>query len=176
METLILGGGCFWCVEALFRNLRGVIRTECGYSGGDFPHPTTDDIYYKDTGHIEVAKIEFDSNEVSRKDLLRVFFLTHDPTSWDRQGADTGKLYRSVVFFQGAEQKKAVEEVVQELEDEEVFSSPIVTEVLPFENYYPAEEAHQDFYNKNREHMYCLINIDPKVNKLRQTFANLLRS
>lgn len=167
-EFATLGGGCFWCLEALFNGLRGVERVESGYSGGSIPNPTYEQVCSGTTGHAEVVRITFDPKTISFRDILDVFFSTHDPTTLNRQGADMGTQYRSVIFYHTPEQRAIAEETIQELDAGGRWSDPIVTEVKPFAAFYPAEEYHQRYYEQNSEQGYCRMVIAPKLAKLRK--------
>ncbi len=174
-EIATLGGGCFWCLEAVYQQLRGVERVVSGYSGGHVDQPSYREVCNGTTGHAEVVQITFDSNVVSFREILEVFFTIHDPTTPNRQGADVGTQYRSVVFWHSAEQQRIVEEVITELEAEKVWSTPIVTERVAFERFYPAESYHQNYYQNNPNQAYCRVVIDPKVAKFRKKFLERLR-
>lgn len=176
METIVFGGGCFWCIEAVFQMLQGVISVTSGYAGGEAR--TAD--YYKvsngDTNHAEVVKVVFDPAVISFDQMLAVFFTAHDPTSLNRQGADTGTQYRSVIYYTTPEQKTAVANFVKKLTDDAVYSKPIVTAVEPLVQFFPAEAYHQNYYAQNRDtNPYCQVVINPKVAKIRQIFAHLLK-
>ena len=173
-ETATFGGGCFWCVEAVMQPLRGVRRVTSGYAGGHVENPTYREVCSGRTGHAEVAQVTFDPSEVSYRDLLHVFFATHDPTTLNRQGADVGTQYRSVVFYHDEAQREAAEAVIAELEAEGVFDRPIVTEVKPLEAFYPAEDYHQDYFRQNPQAPYCQAVIAPKVAKLRRQYLDRL--
>jgi peptide-methionine (S)-S-oxide reductase len=168
-QSIIFGGGCFWCVEAVFKMLKGVDAVTSGYTGGDFPNPTYEDICTGKTGHAEVVKIEYNPNIVDLETLLAVFFTSHDPTTPNQQGNDHGPQYRSVIFFNTPEQKEIVENYIQKLTAEQTFAKPIITQVLPLEKFYPAEAYHQDYYTNNQTQPYCQIVIDPKIIKLKKT-------
>lgn len=170
METATFANGCFWCTEAVFQRLRGVTSVESGYSGGDVENPSYEEVCDGTTGHAESLNIVFDPSVISFDKLLDVFFATHDPTTKNRQGNDVGPQYRSAVFYHSAEQKKAAEEKIRELDKSGKFQNSIVTEVTPFKNFYKAENYHQDFYNKNREYGYCRVIIDPKVRKIMREY------
>jgi peptide-methionine (S)-S-oxide reductase len=174
MEVAILGGGCFWCTEAVFQELRGVERVVSGYAGGDVPNPTYDQVCGGRTGHAEVVRVEFDPHVVSYREILQVFFTVHDPTTLNRQGADVGTQYRSVIFVHSDEQRTVAEEVIAELSSAKVWSEPIVTEVRPAPEFYPAESQHQDFYRRNAGQPYCQVVITPKLARLRREFADRL--
>jgi peptide-methionine (S)-S-oxide reductase len=174
-ELATLAGGCFWCLEAAFSELRGVERVQSGYSGGHVRNPSYDDVCTGATGHAEVVQITFDPDVVSFRDLLHVFFTIHDPTTLNRQGGDVGTQYRSAVFYHTAEQKAVVEQVIRELEAEKVWDDPIVTQVVPFEAFYPAEEYHRDYYRRNPNKGYCRAVIAPKVAKVRKLYLDKLK-
>jgi peptide-methionine (S)-S-oxide reductase len=174
-EVATLGGGCFWCLEAVFEQLRGVERVVSGYSGGHVANPTYEQVCGKDTGHAEVAQVTFDPAAVSYRELLEVFFATHDPTTKDRQGNDVGPQYRSVIFYHSDEQRRAAEGLIAELTAEQVFPRPIVTEVVPFAAFYPAEGYHQGYFRGNPAQPYCAVVVAPKVAKFRKQFAAKLK-
>lgn len=175
-ETATLGGGCFWCLEAVYDDLKGVTDVVSGYSGGNVPHPTYEQVCGKRTGHAEVVQVTFDPDVISLRDVLKVFFAIHDPTTKDRQGNDVGPQYRSAIFYHGPEQKAAAEEVIAELTREGLWPRPIVTEVTPFEAFYPAEDYHQDYFARNPYQGYCQAIIAPKVAKFRKTFVERLKA
>jgi peptide-methionine (S)-S-oxide reductase len=172
METATLGGGCFWCVEAVFEQMTGVVSVKSGYMGGTLPNPTYEQVCSGKTGHIEVAQVTFDPSLTTFREILEVFFATHDPTTRDRQGNDTGPQYRSAVFYHSEEQRKTAEAVIRELEAEGL---RVVTELRPAETFYPAEDYHQEYFRRNPEQPYCAIVIDPKVRKFRQKYAAKLK-
>ncbi|MEW6126362.1 MAG: peptide-methionine (S)-S-oxide reductase MsrA [Acidobacteriota bacterium] len=174
-QVATLAGGCFWCTEAIFKELRGVERVESGYSGGSVKNPTYEQVSSGTTGHAEVIQITFDPTVVSFKELLEVFFVTHDPTTLDRQGADIGTQYRSAVFYHSKEQKKIAEEVIKDFTAQKLYPNPIVTKLEPFNAFYKAEEYHQNYYERNPEKGYCRIVIEPKVLKFRKQFINKLK-
>lgn len=174
-EVATLGGGCFWCLEAVFDDLKGVERVESGYSGGTVPNPSYRQVCTGTTGHAEVVQITFDPNEISFKEILRVFFAIHDPTTLNRQGADVGTQYRSVIFYHTPEQKAAAEEIIAEIEAANIWANPIVTEVAPFEAFYQAEQYHRDYFQRNPEQPYCQVVIAPKVAKFRKEFVERLK-
>jgi peptide-methionine (S)-S-oxide reductase len=175
-QTITLGGGCFWCVEAVMQPLRGVRRVVSGYAGGHVPNPSYREVCGGRTGHAEVVRVTFDPDEVSLRDLLTVFFATHDPTTPNRQGADVGPQYRSAVFYETPEQKRTAEAVIADLEAEGVYDDPIVTELAPLEAFYEAEEHHQDYFARNPRQPYCQAVIAPKVAKLRRTYLEKLKA
>ena len=174
-ELATLAGGCFWCLEAVFEQLRGVSKITSGYSGGHTPNPTYQAVCTGATGHAEVVQVEFDSDEISYRDLLGVFFTLHDPTTLDRQGGDVGTQYRSAVFYHDEEQRRTAEDVVKELEVEHVFDEPIVTKIEPLVAFYPAEEYHREYYRRNPNQPYCRAVIAPKVTKMRTKFLQRLK-
>jgi len=175
-ETATFGGGCFWCVEAVMQPLRGVRGVTSGYAGGRVRNPSYREVCSGRTGHAEVVQVAYDPEEISYRDLLLVFFATHNPTTRDRQGADVGTQYRSIVLYHDEAQREAAEAVIAELEGEGVFDGPIVTEVAPLEAFYPAEAHHQDYFRRNPEAPYCQAVIAPKVAKLRRHHLDRLRA
>lgn len=174
-ETATFAGGCFWCTEAIFTELKGVDKVVSGYSGGQVVNPSYRQVCGGDTGHAEAINITFDPSAVSYEDLLRIFFTTHDPTTLNRQGGDSGTQYRSAVFYHGDVQKLAAEEVIKEIEGERIWPGTIVTEVTPFINFYPAEDYHQDYYSQNPNQGYCQVVIAPKVAKFRAKYRENLK-
>jgi peptide-methionine (S)-S-oxide reductase len=176
MAVATLGGGCFWCLEGVFEQLRGVQSVASGYAGGDVPNPTYEQVCGKDTGHAEVVQITFDPDIISFRELLEVFFATHDPTTLNRQGNDIGPQYRSVVFYHDDEQKRVAEEVIRELTAEKVWPNPIVTQVVMFTQFYPAESYHQGYFRGNPAQPYCTFVVAPKVAKFRKQFASKLKA
>jgi peptide-methionine (S)-S-oxide reductase len=174
-ETATLAAGCFWCVEAVFDDLRGVEDVVSGYSGGHTENPTYREVCSETTGHAEVAQIKFDPRELSFKELLQVFFAVHDPTTLNRQGGDVGTSYRSAIFYHDAEQKRIAEEVIREITEEGVYDDPIVTEVAAFDKFYPAENYHQEYFANNPNQPYCMAVVAPKVAKFRQKFLTRLK-
>ena len=174
-ETATLGGGCFWCLEAVFQRVEGVEDVTSGYAGGHVENPTYRQVCSKTTGHAEVVRIEYNPDVVAFRDLLRIFFGTHDPTTPNRQGADVGPQYRSIILHESESQRETAESVMAELEAEDIFDDPIVTELEPLEAFYQAEPEHQDFYRNNPQYGYCRAVIDPKVAKLRKEFSDRLK-
>ena len=174
-ETATLAGGCFWCLEAVFLQLKGVAKVVSGYSGGASTSPSYREVCTGTTGHAEVVQVTFNPEEISFRDLLEIFFTIHDPTTLNRQGADEGTQYRSAIFYHDDKQKAITGEVIQELERSALWENPVVTEVSPFQNFYPAEEYHKDYYEQNSEDAYCRIIIKPKIAKLRSLFFNRLK-
>lgn len=175
LHTATLGGGCFWCVEAVMQPLKGVRRVVSGYMGGKVKNPSYREVCGGRTGHAEVVQVHFDPDEVSFRDLLYVFFATHDPTTLNRQGADVGTQYRSVIFTHDDEQQRIAKEVIADLEAQDVFGEPIVTEVMAAEPFYEAEAYHQDYFATNPRQPYCQAVIAPKVAKLRKTYLDRLK-
>ena len=174
-QTLVLGGGCFWCTEAVYVEVRGVLDVESGYSNGHAPAPTYEQVCTGHTGHNEVVKLVYDPVQVSPRELLEIFFVIHDPTTLNRQGNDVGTQYRSGIYFTTPEQEAQARTLIDELTRDGVFGRAIVTEVLPLSNYHPAEDYHQDFFARTPWQGYCLAVAAPKVAKFRQTFARLAR-
>jgi peptide-methionine (S)-S-oxide reductase len=175
-EVATLGGGCFWCLEAIYEDLRGVEKVESGYSGGTVPNPTYRQVCSETTGHAEVVQVTFDPEVVSFREILEVFFTIHDPTTLNRQGADVGTQYRSAIFYHDEEQRRVAEEVIAELEAEGLWPEPIVTEVTPFDAYYRAEDYHQEYYRNNSYQPYCQVVIAPKVAKFRSKYLEKLKA
>jgi len=175
LRTTTLGGGCFWCLDAVYRSVEGVHEVVSGYAGGHVPNPTYQQVCGAGTGHAEVVRIAFDPEVVSFRDLLNVFFTVHDPTTKDRQGADVGPQYRSIVLAEDEEQERVAREVIDELQREDVFGAPIVTEVERLETFWPGEPYHQNFFANNPGQGYCNVVIAPKVAKFRERHAELLK-
>jgi peptide-methionine (S)-S-oxide reductase len=175
LEIATLGAGCFWCVEAVFQRLEGVVKVESGYSGGTVKNPTYEQVCTGNTGHAEVAQVTFNPAIVSFKEILDVFWKTHDPTTLNQQGNDHGTQYRSAIFYHSEEQKKIAELYKKELEAAKVWDDPIVTEISPLINYYKAENYHQDYYNQNKFQPYCMVVINPKLNKFKKEFSSKLK-
>jgi peptide-methionine (S)-S-oxide reductase len=175
LQVATFGSGCFWCTEAVFQQLKGVKSVASGYSGGRVPNPTYRQVCTGTTGHAEVIQVTYDPAAVTYPELLEVFWKTHDPTTLNRQGADTGTQYRSVIFYHNAEQKQAAEQYKKKLDAAEVFPNPIVTEITAFSKFYPAEDYHQNYYNDNPEQGYCRVIIGPKLDKLRAVFRDKLK-
>lgn len=174
-ETIVLAGGCFWCTEAVFDQVRGVLSVESGYSNGQAPAPTYEDICTGTTGHAEVIRVVFDSQVIELRELLQIFFATHDPTTPNRQGADVGTQYRSGIYWTHEAQARTARELIDELTGEGVFDDPIVTEVEPLSNYHRAEDYHQTFFARHPFHGYCMAVAAPKVQKLRRVFAQWVK-
>lgn len=174
-DFLILGGGCFWCTEAIYLEIKGVIKVESGYCGGHMKNPSYKDICNGNTGHAEVIRIHFDSNQISKKNLLAIFWHIHDPTTLNRQGNDVGTQYRSVVFYANEAEKKLALESKKEAEDEKIWPNPIVTSIEPLSTFYIAEAYHQNYYNTNPNQGYCVYVISPKVEKFRKAYKEQLK-
>ena len=170
MKTIFLGGGCFWCIEAVFQQIKGVVKIISGYAGGTFDNPTYEEICLGITGHAEVVKIEYVNNLISLKKLLEIFFEAHDPTTLDRQGNDIGSQYRSIILYAEEEQKKEIEDYILKLTLDMRYPNPIVTEVKKIDKFYRAEEYHQNYYQKNKNKAYCRAVIAPKLEKINKTF------
>lgn len=176
IETATLANGCFWCTEAVFQQLDGVLKVTSGYTGGHVPDPTYEEVCNKTTGHAECLSIEFDNQKISFDELLEVFWKTHDPTTLNRQGNDTGPQYRSGIFYHSDEQKEKAEKYKKELDAGGVFDNPVVTEITPFTTFYPAENYHQNYYNNNGAQPYCSYVIRPKVEKFKKIFRDKLKT
>ncbi len=167
-EIATLAGGCFWCTEAIFRELKGVEKVEPGYAGGKTPNPSYEQVCTGTTGHAESIQITFDPKVISFHDLLEIFFSTHNPTTLNRQGDDVGTQYRSAIFYHSPHQQETAKQVIREVDAKHIWPAPIVTEVTPFTNFYPAEEYHQDYFERNPRQPYCQFVIAPKVAKFRE--------
>ena len=176
MERATLGGGCFWCLEAIYLDLIGVAAVRSGYSGGETPNPTYEEVCGGGTGHAEVVEVEFDPSIVSYRELLEVFFATHDPTTLNRQGADVGTQYRSVIFYHSPRQESVARDVMEELKREGMWDDPLVTELSPSSAFYPAEAYHEDYFRRNPQQPYCQAVINPKMAKFRSRFASRLKT
>jgi peptide-methionine (S)-S-oxide reductase len=175
LETATLAAGCFWCVEAVLDDLNGVVDVVSGYAGGHTENPTYRQVCDGTTGHAEVAQIKFDPSIISFKEIFQVFFAVHDPTTMNRQGNDVGTQYRSAIFYHDDEQKRIAEEVIKEVTAEGVYDDPIVTEVVPFEKFWPAEDYHQEYFLNNPNQPYCQAVVAPKVAKFRKKFIDKLK-
>ncbi|UCD36142.1 MAG: peptide-methionine (S)-S-oxide reductase MsrA [Nitrospiraceae bacterium] len=175
VQTATLAGGCFWCLEAVFLELRGVATVVSGYSGGTVKNPSYREVCTGSTGHAEAVQVTFDTAEISFREILQVFFTIHDPTTPNRQGPDVGTQYRSAIFFHSDEQKTTAQEVIKELQAAGLWDSPIVTEISPLQEFYPAEEYHQNYFERNREQRYCQLVVEPKMAKLRKFFTDKLK-
>lgn len=171
LEKATLGGGCFWCTEAIFKRLKGVDGVVSGYAGGTRKNPSYEQVTTGATGHAEVVQVEFDPKVISYEKLLEIFFHLHDPTTLNRQGADEGTQYRSVIFYHDEKQKELAEKVRDEIADSGVYHDPIITEIVPFEKFYTAEEYHQNYYENNKNQGYCSYVISPKIHKLLKEYS-----
>jgi len=169
LEIATLGGGCFWCTEAVFSEIKGVAKAEPGYSGGKIPNPTYEVVSTGTTGHAEVIQVTFNPSFISFREILDVFFATHDPTTLNRQGADYGTQYRSVIFYRNDEQKTIAENLIEELNNAKVFDAKIVTQIMPFKAFYEAEDYHKKYFKRNSRDLYCKLVIAPKISKLRKS-------
>ena len=176
LETITLGGGCFWCVEAVFDDLQGVEDVVSGYMGGQSANPSYEEICTGRTGHAEVIQVKFDPAIISFREILEVFFAVHNPTTLNRQGNDAGTQYRSAIFYHAAEQQQIADQVIESVGGGKVWDDPIVTEVVPAATFYPAEEYHQEFFRRNPNQGYCLAVVSPKVSKFRKNFTSKLKS
>ncbi|QXZ10944.1 peptide-methionine (S)-S-oxide reductase MsrA [Comamonas sp. Y33R10-2] len=174
-ETIYLGGGCFWCTEAVFDRVRGIVDVESGYANGQLDNPSYEDICTGQTGHAEVVKLEFDPAIISLRDLLMIFFGTHDPTTLNRQGNDVGTQYRSGIYTTSAEQAEVARALIRDIEADKAFDHAIVTEVQPLQKYWPAEDYHQDYFLHNPNQGYCAFVVGPKVQKLKKVFTRWLK-
>lgn len=175
LSVATLGSGCFWCTEAVFERVKGVKKVISGYSGGNVPNPSYEAVCTGKTGHAECVQVYFDEKEISYIQLLEIFFYTHDPTTLNRQGADVGTQYRSVIFYHDENQKQLAEKVKKELNEAKVWDNPIVTEIVPFKKFYEAEEYHQNYYEKNPYQGYCAFVITPKIEKFEKVFKDFLK-
>jgi len=174
-ETATLGGGCFWCLEAVYRELEGVEKVESGYAGGHVPDPSYEQVCSGKTGHAEAVQVTYDPGVIDYRTVLEVFFTIHDPTTKDRQGADAGSQYRSVILTHDEAQEQAAKAIIQELGEAQAFDDPIVTEVKPLERFYPAEAYHQEYYERNPDQPYCMAVVRPKLRKFRKKWVERLR-
>jgi peptide-methionine (S)-S-oxide reductase len=172
-QVLVLGGGCFWCTEAVYKEVTGVTDVESGYSNGEVQQPSYEMVCTGTTGHNEVVRLEYDPTQVTTREILEIFFVVHDPTTLNRQGNDVGTQYRSGIYFTTAEQERVAQALIDELTKDDAFGRPIVTELKPLLNYWPAEAYHQDFFERNPHQGYCMAVAAPKVAKFRKTFARL---
>jgi len=175
LETITLGGGCYWCVEAVYENLDGVKSVISGFSGGKAANPTYEEVCTGTTGHAEVVQVTYDKTVTDINEIFKVFFTVHDPTTLNRQGADVGTQYRSVIFYKNEEQKKAAQSIIAELNKAKVYNSPIVTKVEPFKAFYKAEDYHQNYYANNKNQPYCKMVIQPKIEKFEKVFKTKLK-
>jgi peptide-methionine (S)-S-oxide reductase len=176
IELATLAGGCFWCLEAVYLNVRGVEKVESGYAGGRVPNPSYELVCTGMSGHAEVVQLTYDPEQITFRELLEIFFTIHDPTTLNRQGADSGTQYRSAIYYHSPEQKTQAEAMIRQLEGEHIFPGPIVTEVAPLAEFYPAEEYHRDYYARNPAQGYCRAVVGPKVSKMRKEWAAKLKT
>ena len=174
-QTLTLGGGCFWCTESVYKEVKGVLDVESGYCNGHVMKPSYEDVCTGQTGHNEVVKLVYDPAVISTREVLEIFFVIHDPTQLNRQGNDTGTQYRSGIYFSTAEQQDAANDIIRELNQDKIYDRPVVTEVKALQNYSAAEEYHQDFFERNPDQGYCMAVAAPKVAKFRKTFTRLAK-
>ena len=174
-ETIVLGGGCFWCTEAVYKEVRGIVDVESGYSNGQAERPSYEQVCTGRTGHAEVVKLTYDPAQISLRQILEIFFVVHDPTQRDRQGNDVGTQYRSGIYTTTPEQQQEADDMIRQMSQEKLFGKPIVTEVKPLANYWAAEDYHQDFFERNPAQGYCMAVAAPKVAKFRKTFSELAR-
>ncbi len=175
LQIATLGGGCFWCLEAVYSELNGVLKVESGYAGGTKKNPTYEEVCSDETGHAEVVQVTFDPNVITYREILQIFFSVHDPTTLNRQGADVGTQYRSVIFYSGEEQKKIAEEVFNEINRAKIWGRPLVTQLIPLTEFFKAEEYHQNYFKNNPSQAYCQVVIEPKVAKFRKNYFDRLK-
>ncbi|MFC1598831.1 peptide-methionine (S)-S-oxide reductase MsrA [Patescibacteria group bacterium] len=175
LQTAYFAGGCFWCTEAVFKQLKGIEQVNSGYAGGTQDKPSYEEVSAGKTGHTETIEVKFDPTIILYEDLLNVFFTSHDPTTLNRQGNDVGDQYRSAIFYTDEDQKKQAEQYIAKLTKDKVFENPIVTELKPLEQFFPAEDYHHDYYNQNKNKPYCLLVINPKLDKIKKKFVNLIK-
>ena len=175
LEVATLAGGCFWCIEAVFREVEGVESVISGYTGGKTANPTYQRVCSDNTGHAEAVQVTFDTAKISYREILEIFFSVHDPTTLNRQGADTGTQYRSAIFYHSEQQKAIAEQLIGELDKARLFKNPIVTKINPLDKFYPAEDYHREYFSQHPEQAYCQMVISPKVNKFRKQWAKRLK-
>jgi peptide-methionine (S)-S-oxide reductase len=175
MSTAVFGGGCFWCTEAVFQMLKGVSKVESGYAGGAIDNPSYEQVSSGSTGHAEVIRVTYDPALISYQDLLTVFFGSHDPTTMDRQGNDVGEQYRSIILYESAEDKATAEKVAKEIQESLKDGSRVVTQIVPLGKFFPAESYHKNYYNENKSAPYCQLIIEPKIDKVKKRFAELVK-
>lgn len=175
LEIATFGGGCFWCLEAIYNELKGIIKVESGYAGGTVPNPTYEQVCTGTTGHAEVIQITYDPKVITFKEILNIFFTMHDPTTLNRQGNDVGTQYRSIILYHNQNQKQIAEQVIKENTQARIWNNSIVTQLEPYQTFYKAENYHQEYYKKNPEQTYCKIIIDPKISKLRKQYFEKLK-
>lgn len=175
IQQATIAGGCFWCIESAFNQVNGVVSALSGYAGGETLDPTYEQVCSGNTGHAEVVRIEFDADQTSYRDILEIFFALHDPTQLNRQGNDVGTQYRSAIFYHDDQQKQAAQKIIAEITEQQIWDEPVVTEVVPLNNYYEAEAYHQDYFNNNPQNTYCNMVVAPKLAKFKQKFASKLK-
>lgn len=175
LQTATLAGGCFWCIESAYNSVNGVIKAVSGYAGGDAQDPSYESVCSGNTGHAEVVQVTFDAGEISYREILEIFFALHDPTQLNRQGNDVGSQYRSAIFYHDDAQREAARAIIKEIEDEQIWPDPVVTEVVPINNYHEAENYHQNYFKNNPQNQYCQMVLAPKLAKFKKTFARRLR-
>jgi len=175
IQVATLAGGCFWCIESAFNSVEGVEKAVSGYAGGHTASPTYEEVCKGTTGHAEVVQVTFDADIISYREILEIFFSLHNPTQLNRQGNDIGSQYRSAIFYHDEKQKKAAEEIIEEITNEQIWPDPVVTEVVALNNYYQAEDYHQDYFKNNPQNQYCAMVVAPKLAKFKKTFASRLR-
>lgn len=175
LQVATLAGGCFWCIESAFNSVDGVKKAVSGYAGGHKANPTYEEVCEGTTGHAEVVQITFNADTISYREILEIFFALHNPTQLNRQGNDVGSQYRSAIFYHDEHQKKAAEEIIEEITREEIWPDPVVTEIVPLNNYYQAEDYHQDYFKNNPQNQYCAMVVAPKLAKFKKTFADRIR-
>jgi peptide-methionine (S)-S-oxide reductase len=176
IESATLGGGCFWCIESAFNKVKGIESAFSGYAGGNTENPSYQAVCSGNTGHAEVVRVNFDSDMISFRDVLEIFFALHDPTQLNRQGNDVGTQYRSAIFYHNDEQKRIAQDIIVEMTEDKMWPEPIVTEVVPLSQYYEAESYHQDYFNNNPQNQYCAMVVGPKLAKFKKNFASRLKS
>lgn len=174
-KPAVLGGGCFWCLEALYKQLKGVTKVISGYGGGHYKNPSYEDLHYKHTGHAEVIQVDFDPSIITYREILEIFYAIHDPTTLNQQGTDVGKEYRSIILYHDEEQKRIAEDVTKNFATKH-WDEPIVTEIKSLDTFWPAEDYHQNYFERNPEQAYCQVIINPKLQKFRTTFADKLKA
>jgi peptide-methionine (S)-S-oxide reductase len=175
IQQATLAGGCFWCIESAFNSVEGVVSAFSGYAGGQVPNPTYEQVCSGSTGHAEVVRVNFDADKISYRDVLEIFFALHNPTQINRQGNDIGTQYRSEIFYHDDEQKREAEQIIDQIQLEEIWSNPVVTEITALNNYYQAEDYHQDYFSQNPQNQYCNMVVAPKLAKFKKKFASLLK-
>jgi len=175
-QVITLGGGCFWCLESALNSVQGVVSAYSGYSNGTAINPSYEEVCSGNTGHNEVVQVTFDTQQISLREVLEIFFALHNPTQLNRQGNDTGTQYRTGIYYHTDEQKQAAEQIIKEISDEQIWPNPVVTEVLPLDNYSQAEDYHQDYFNNNPQNQYCNMVVAPKLGKFKKTFASKLKT